>query len=34
VELGYGDEIDEEEEEEDERQQLLWGRVIGGDERP
>jgi len=33
VELGYGDEIDEEEE-EDERQQLLWGRVIGGDERP
>jgi hypothetical protein len=34
VELGYGDEIDEEEEEEDGRQQLFWGRVIGGDERP
>ena len=32
VELGYGDEIDEEE--EDGRQQLFWGGVIGGDERP
>ena len=34
VDLGCGDEIDEEEEEEDGRQQLFWGRVIGGDERP
>jgi hypothetical protein len=32
VELGYGDEIDEED--EDGKQQLFWGGMIGGDERP
>ncbi|GJN32013.1 hypothetical protein PR202_gb20480 [Eleusine coracana subsp. coracana] len=32
VELGYGDEIDEED--DDGKQQLFWGGMIGGDERP